>query len=810
MRIIPFVTFGVITTALIIILNSTLLVPAPLGKLLSPQSGIWQNAEPADYNYSADLSFKQLKGKVNVYFDNRLVPHVFAEDENDAFFVQGYLHAKFRLWQMEFQTHAAAGRISELIGKKAIDFDRDKRRLGMVFAAENSLKEGEKDPETLAECDNYTAGVNAYIESLNESTLPLEYKLLGYHPEKWTNLKTALFLKYMSLDLAGSENDFEYTNAKSVFSSADFDKIYPVIMDSLDPIVPKGTVFPKPGIELKIPATADSLYFDTKDSTNIEEQKPDPNNGSNNWAVSGSRTKSGYPILCNDPHLGLNLPSLWYEMQISTPTYNAYGATFPGAPAIIIGFNDSCAFGFTNAMRDVRDYYEIKFKDSTRKEYWFDNEWKQTTFRIEKIKVKGEPDYSDTVAYTVIGPVMYDKNYSGGRATNHKYYAVRWKAHDPSNELKMFTLLDKAKNYNDYLDAIKYLHAPGQNCLFASKSGDIAIWDQGEFPAKWKRQGDFVMPGTDSSYFWQGMIPQDENPHLVNPERGYVSSANQLPADTSYPYYLGGSYPPYRGWEINKRLSAMDNITPEDMMKLQTDNYNVFGEMALPVLVNNMEVLKLSNDELKYFDILKTWNLRNDVDSKGATLFVLTWDSLENKVWDDEFLKTNLQLMMPYESTLLNNILKDSSFKFLDDINTPQKETLGDDVTAAFKKAVFVAEHADSIGRLEWGKYKDTKVLHLARLDALSRLHLPIGGGTNTINAANQQHGPSWRMIVSLTPQTQAYGVYPGGQSGNPGSRFYDNFVDAWVQGKYFTLWVMKATDANDDRVKWTMSFRNG
>lgn len=810
MRIIPFLIFGVFTTALIVILNSTLLIPAPLGKLLSPQSGVWQNAEPADENYSADLTFPQLKGKVNVYFDARLVPHVFAEQENDAFFVQGYLHAKFRLWQMEFQTHAAAGRLSEIVGKKAIEFDRDKRRLGMVFAAENSLKEVEKDPATLAECNNYTAGVNAYIESLNESSLPLEYKLLGYYPEKWTNLKTALFLKYMSLDLAGGENDFEMTNAKTVFSSADFDKIYPIIMDSLDPIVPKGTIFPKPGIELKIPSTADSLYFDKKDSTTIEEQKPNPANGSNNWAVSGLKTKSGYPILCNDPHLGLNLPSLWYEMQISTPTYNVYGATFPGAPAIIIGFNDSCAFGFTNAMRDVRDYYEIKFKDDSRKEYWFNNEWKPTTFRIEKIKVKGQPDYLDTVAYTVIGPVMYDKSFNGGRSTNDKYYAVRWKAHDPSNELKMFTLLDKAKNYDDYLEAIKNLHTPGQNCLFASKSGTIAIWDQGEFPAKWKRQGDFVMPGTDSSYLWQGTIPQDENPHLVNPERGFVSSANQLPADSSYPYYLGGHFPPYRGWEINKRLSAMNNITPQDMMKLQTDNYNVFGEMALPVLVKNMQVSKLNNAERKYFEILKSWNFRNDVDSKGATLFVLTWDSLEKVVWNDEFKKTNLQLMMPYESTLLNDILKDSTFKFLDNINTPQKETLGDDVTAAFKEAAYVAANADAHGKLEWAKYKDTKVLHLARLDAFSRLHLPIGGGTNTINAANEQHGPSWRMIVSLTPETEAYGVYPGGQSGNPGSKFYDNFVDTWAQGKYFTLWVMKASDAKDERVKWTMNFKGG
>ncbi len=807
MKIIPFIIFGFVTIILILILNTSLVLPAPLGKLLAPQSGVWQNAESVGQNFSDELSFPQLEGNVNVYFDNRLVPHVFADKENDAYFVQGYLHAKFRLWQMEFQTQAAAGRLSELVGNKALEFDRDKRRLGMVYAAENSLKEVEKDPATLVECDNYTAGVNAYIESLKESSLPLEYKLLGYVPERWTNLKTALFLKYMSLDLAGGENDFEYTNAKSVFSSADFDVLYPIIMDSLDPIVPKGTVYPPPGIELKIPATADSIYFNEKDSVDIKEQKPNPANGSNNWAVAGSKTKSGYPILCNDPHLGLNLPSLWYEMQISTPTYNAYGATFPGAPAIIIGFNDSCAFGFTNAGRDVRDYYEIIFRDDSRKEYWFNNEWQKTNFRIEHIKIKESPDFLDSVAYTNIGPVMYDKNFDGGKSSNKKNYAVRWKAHDPSNELKMFTLLDKAKNYDDYAEAIKYLHTPGQNCIFACKNGDIAIWDQGEFPAKWKRQGDFVMQGMDSSYLWQGMIPQEENPHLVNPERGFVSSANQLPADSAYPYYLGGSFPVYRGWEINKRLSVMNNITPKDMMKLQTDNYNVFAEMAVPILIKNMNLRKLDNDERTYFEILKNWNFINNDSSKGATIFVLAWDSLENRVWKDELSKTKLDLMMPYESTLLNNLLKDPAFKFVDDINTSRVETLSEIVTSAFKNAFVSMRFADLNDKLEWAKYKDTRVEHLARIDPFSRLHLPVGGGNNTINATKSQHGPSWRMIVSLTPKTQAWAVYPGGQSGNPGSKFYDGFVDTWSKGGYYTLWLMKAGESTDKRVKWRMQF---
>ena len=807
MKIILFIVFAVVTISLVLLFNTNMILPVPLGKLLSPQHGLWQNAEPVNEDYSSQLSFPNLKGKVKVYFDARLVPHVFAEDENNAFFVQGYLHAKFRLWQMEFQTRAAAGRLSEILGPITIEYDRDKRRLGMVYAAETSLKEIEKDPETLAEFDNYTAGVNAYIESLTESSLPIEYKLLGYSPEKWTNLKSALFMKYMALELAGYEKDFEMTNAKSVFSSADFNKIYPIVMDSLDPIVPKDSVFPKPAIHLKIPASADSLYFDTRDSTAIVEQKTNPDNGSNNWAVSGKKTKSGSPIFCNDPHLGLNLPSIWYEMQLSTPSYNAYGATFPGAPTVIIGFNDSCAWGFTNAQRDVRDYYEMKFKDETRNQYWFDSAWHPSSFRIEDIKVKGQPDYFDTVVYTNIGPVMYDKSFSGGRNTNEKNYAVRWKAHDPSNELKMFTLLNKAKNYKDYLRAIKYLHTPGQNCIFASKSGDIAIWDQGRFPAKWYRQGDFVMPGTDSSYLWQAMIPQRENPHLINPERGFVSSANQLPADTSYPYYLGGSFPPYRALEINKRLESMNGITPQDMMKLQTDNYNIFGEMALPVLMKNIKLDQLSGEEKKYFNILKSWDNRNDTASKGATLFVVTWDSLETTVWKDEFIKTGLELSWPSESTLFDDIEKYPDFKFFDNINTPQVETLSDDVTSAFKKAAAVVGSADENGKMEWAKYKDTRVEHLARIDAFSRLHLPIGGGTNTINAAKEQHGPSWRMVVSLTAETEAWGVYPGGESGNPGSKFYDDFVTDWALGKYYKLWMMKDSEVNDKRVKWVMSF---
>ncbi|HTB51188.1 MAG TPA: penicillin acylase family protein [Ferruginibacter sp.] len=809
MRVLPFVISSAVTAGLVVILSTKLVLPAPLGNLLSPQQGIWQNAEDDNYNFSADLKFPQLTGKVNVYIDDRLVPHVFAEKENDVYFVQGYLHAKFRLWQMELQTLAAAGRASEIIGDKALEHDREFRRLGMVYAAEISLKEVEKDPAIKAECDAYTAGVNAYIDNLTESQLPIEYKLLGYKPEKWNNLKTALFLKYMSLDLAGHEDDFEMTNAKSFFSPDDFNKLFPLVQDSLDPIIPKGTIFDSAKVHPIAPANVDSAYFDNKDIAAVEEDKPDRDNGSNNWAVAGTKTRTGYPILCNDPHLGLNLPSLWFEMQLSTPTFNAYGATFPGAPGVIIGFNDSAAFGFTNGGRDVRDYYEIKFKDDSRKEYWFNNDWKQTDFRVEVIKIKDKPDYLDTVAYTIFGPVMYDKSFTGGRTGGTKSYAVRWKAHDPSDDLKAFNMLDHANNYADYNAAVTNLHTPGQNCVFACKNGDIAIRAQGDFPAKWKGQGDFVMPGIDSSYMWQGMIPQDEIPFQYNPARGFVSSANQKPTDSTYPYYLGRDYPLYRGYFINRELADKTDITVQDMMDLQTSEYDVFAEMALPIFLENMKEDQLTAEEKKYFTILKYWDINDDATSKGATVFNVVWKNFTKVVYDDDYAHAPKVIMHPFESTLLESVLKDTAYKFLDNIQTPQVETLSDDVTAAFKKAVVELEKIDQEGRLQWAKYKDTHINHLTKLEAFSRLHLPIGGGTYCVNAAKSDHGPSWRMVVSLTSQTEAYGIYPGGQSGNPGSKYYDDFVDKWVAGKYNILWMMSKGEEKDQRVKWKMVFSN-
>lgn len=813
MRIVSFVISTVITLALIFALNKRWDAIPPLGKFLSPQSGFWQAAEAIGEDLSEELAFANLAGKVNVYLDERLVPHVFAEKDNDAYFVQGYLHAKYRLWQMDFQSRAAAGRLSEVLGNdRLLNYDRLQRRMGMVHAAEGMVAEMEKDAGTKKVMDAYTAGVNAYIDNLTEASLPLEFKLLGYKPEKWSNLKIALFIKLMSADLAGLSyaKDLEFTNQKAIFSRREMAILYPQVDDSLQPIIPPGTAFTA-SVEVPAPpASADSLYYSIDSTVNpVKVPKPVDIKGSNNWAVSGSKTKSGAAILCNDPHLRLTLPAIWFEMQMHTPTMNAYGATFPSIPGVVIGFNENISFGFTNAGRDVIDYYKIRFKDESRREYWYNGRWQPVQMRVEEISRLGKETVLDSVAYTVFGPVIYDHTFNNGDSTLSLSVAMRWTAHDPSNELLMWLKLNRAKNYSDFDNAIKHFSTPGQNMIFASKTGDIAIWQQGRFPLRWEGQGVYVMPGEDTSYAWKGWIPQSDNPHIVNPEQGFIQSANQRAVDSTYPYFIPGDYFTPRGIAVHQQLNVMQNITPQDMMKLQRDVYSTLAADLVPFLLSHIDSNYVSETEWKFLEELKNWNYQVTADSKAPTIYQTWFDSLEKAIWRDEFSTVGKTVTYPSEQTLFEILKRDSTSKFIDNIFTPQVETLNQQVTTAFKMAASQLTAEEAANGLVWWKHKESSIQHLLRdaVPAFGRFNIKSGGWGNVINAYGKTHGPSWRMIVHMTPEIEAYGIYPAGQSGNPGSRFYDNFIDDWIAGKYYRLWMMKASETTDKRIIGKISF---
>ena len=824
MRLLPFLASALVTTGLVVTLNTQLKLGATkspkLGYFLSPQHGFWKNAENINTNFDATILANDLKGDVDVTIDDRLVPHIYADNDLDAYYVQGYLHAKFRLWQMDFQTRVASGRLSEIAGADKLSIDRFFRRLGMVYGAEQTESYiNENNPVMKATVDSYTAGVNAYINQLKPEDLPFEYKLMNYAPELWTPKKTYLFLMFMSYDLTGrsATTDLQLTNTRDYLGYDLFQKLYPNQQDSLDPIIPRGTEFAETSIKPIKPGSADTAYLKMpapKKLFRYEEspEAPNKNNGSNNWAVSGSKTKSGRPILCSDPHLGLNLPSLWFEVQITTPTHSTYGASFPGSPAVIIGFNDSLAWGVTNAGRDVLDYYEVKFKDSTQNEYWYNGAWKNVTKRTEVIKVKDSADVIENISMSHWGPVMFDAFYQN-QQSNGKNLAVKWTAHNTSTGVETFYKLNRAKNVSDYLQAISLWKCPGQNFVMATKTGNIAIKQQGDFVARWERQGDFIMPGEDSTYDWQGIIPGNENPMIMNPERGFVSSANQKSTDATYPYYLGtaSSFPLYRGISVNQHLTPMTQITPQDMMALQTNNDNVFAAQARPALNRLIQMDLLSPAAKKMVTILNAWDLKNDENSKGITVFKLIWDSVESAVWSDELAGSKIPLTKPESFVLLEQICRDTNFTVADDIRTKDKvETLKDQVNVGIERATQQLLILEKENKLTWGSFKATRVVHLTKIPALSRLNLPIGGGVNIINATTENHGPSWRMVVHMTDEIEAYGLYPGGQSGNPGSPFYDNFVDYWAAGKYYRLlFLSKEKLKESERAKWHIQFKH-
>jgi penicillin amidase len=317
------------------------------------------------------------------------------------------------------------------------------------------------------------------------------------------------------------------------------------------------------------------------------------------------------------------------------------------------------------------------------------------------------------------------------------------------------------------------------------------------------------MPGNDSAYMWQGFIPQAENPHSKNPARGYLQSGNQRPADSTYPYFIPGSYITPRGITIDHKLAAMNGITPADMMALQNNYFNTLAEDARDILLKYVKEGELSATEKKYLDIFKSWDLLASPDSKGQTVYQAWYDSLEVEVWKDELSQIKPEAPWPQKQTLMECLKRDSAMKFIDNVNTPAKETLYDDVTTALKKASAFLAKEEAEGKLEWSKFKNPTVYHLLKdaLPAFARKGLHVGGNGDIINAVTHSHGPSWRMIVQLTSPTEAYGVYPGGQSGNPGSKYYDDFIDKWVEGKYNKLWFMREGDRTDKNIKWTMKF---
>lgn len=797
---------ALLTSLLIYALSVPLGSLPPVGSFFHPTMGFWANAETVGVTGEITLPTSSTTEPVEVFYDDRGVPHIFAQNDADLYFAQGYVSARDRLFQMELQIRAAGGTLSEWLGQSTVEYDRNQRRLGMMYGAEQAMTLITENDTIRTVIESYADGVNAYINSLSYETYPLEYKILDAAPAEWKPINTALLLKYMTQMLAGRSDDFRTSNTIAHFGEDFVSSYLSSPADLMDPIIPDTKEWLFDPIKVNPPNT----IYEPGYADEIEPWKPDPLNGSNNWVVDSSKTAGGYPILSNDMHLNMSMPSIWYEMQLHAPGINVYGVNLQGAPAIIVGFNESIAWGLTNNGGDVMDWYDITFRNDEKQEYMHDGEWLPVSERVETINIKAEPAINDTILFTHHGPVYESDQVTPTSEVIQQNHALRWIAHDPSNELLALYNANRAQDHNEFKNAFQMFKAPSQNINFASVDGDIALQTIGQFPVKWRYQGRSVGNGADSRYDWKDVVPYEQNPYALNPERGFLSAANQNPTSPDYPYYLGESFAPYeRGRRINDLLREMDNITVSDFEEMLMDNYSYHAYRLLPALLDAIPRDSLDSDNREYLSRLENWDYFNRADAVEPTIFYYWWQQLDDAIWNDNY-DTPYPMRQPSRDITVDLVLENPESVWLDDIRTPEIESLDDLTLHAFTDAIESLE--SRYGRLtadwQWGTVRNTNLGHVAQIPGMGVPNLFTGGGAESINAIRGSHGPSWRMVVELDPNgVRGYGVYPGGQSGNPGSKTYDQFVETWRTGELYELQFLQDKPTNRDNFPLMIRF---
>jgi penicillin amidase len=540
--------------------------------LVAVAGGVWFVRRPWP-EISGQLQMPGLQAPVRIVRDTWGVPHIFAENEHDLFMAQGYVHAQDRLWQMEWNRNIANGTLATLIGDAGVAADQFTRTMGTLRSAQSDYQL--IDPEERTMLDNYSAGVNAYIES-HRNRLPLQYTLLGVTPRPWTPIDSLAFGNVISFSLQGNHR-LELLRARLL------PQIGEEKLQALLPMYESN----KP---LIIPQQANGYRWLSATSSDKEDYLAqllgDPNAswGSNNWVVSGSRTTTGKPILANDTHLNQSMPSIWYQNGLHGGRFNTVGYTRAGVPLVLIGHTERVAWGITNLNPDVQDLYIEKFDNRDNPtQVEFNNAWEPLTIIPETIQVKGKDPISFNVYVTRHGPIVNDVIDTRGQT---EPLALSWAAYGSSTIFHSIVLLNQASNWDEFRNAIRYWDLPSQNFVYADVDGNIGYQASGKVPIRApQHQGTVPVPGWTGEYEWKGLIPFEELPYSFNPPEGFIGTANNKIVDDSYPYSLAAEWDPgYRARRIIDLLQANDKVSVEYVKQMQADTYSLPAEALMPYL----------------------------------------------------------------------------------------------------------------------------------------------------------------------------------------------------------------------------------
>ena len=812
-------------------------------------------------------SFPQVDGQVNVVGlrdqvevirDSNGIPQIYADNPTDLFYTQGYVQAQDRFFEMDFRRHLTAGRLSELVGADAIETDKFVRTLGWRDVARRELEQ--LSPSTRRYLEAYSDGVNAYIEDKSAGELSLEYTVLSvtgpdYVPEPWTPVDSVAWLKAMAWDLRSNMDDeIDRVLATQDLSAAQVEELYPSYpYKRHDPIVTKGGIrkgrfqsgsdaslsraAPPPQLSADTISVLRGIRDAARNLPDVLSSDSLKGLGSNSWVVSGDHTKSGSPLLVNDPHLAPSMPGVWYQMGLhcnevtmSCP-FDVSGFTFAGMPGVIIGHNDRIAWGLTTMYSDVTDLYLEDVNDNAGTYRYRQREVPLRTHK-EEIRVAGRDEpVTITVRSTRHGPLISDVDDDAadagstaaaatvGAETDATSYAValRWTALQPGRTMDAIFGINQATNWRQFHRAAMHLDVPSQNLVYADVDGHIGYQAPGRIPIRRLGDGRWPVPGWDPRYEWVRDIPYRQLPSVLDPKQGYIVTANQAVIGRKYPYRLtSDSAYGYRSQRIIDLLKGKDQLTVDSMADLQKDTYNANAALLVPYLLD----IKLPGGYYRSGQkLLQDWDFTQPADSGAAAYFNVVWrdllaltfhDQLPESVWPDGGERW-------WE--VVSKIIDDPNSSWWDDVTTDDiVETRYDILRQALLDARddMTMYQARDASQWTWGHIHKLKLENptlgasgVGMVESMfNRGPYEVGGGSGSVDATSWDaakgfevtSAPSMRMVVDLSNFDQSRWIQLSGESGHAYQGNYADQTSMWVDGDMLPwAYTRDAVDATND-----------
>jgi penicillin amidase len=752
---------------------------------------------------AGSVAVEALRGNVEIIRDVDGIPHIRANDEADALFGLGYVHAQERLWQMEFQRRVAQGRLSEIVGPEGLAADRLLRTIGLTRAARAAWPK--LDGRSRALIEAYVAGINAFLNDHHGGGLPVEFALLRTAPEPWTGVDVVAWQKTMALQLSANWRD-ELLRLRVAARVGDegagllmpaYTPNGPVILppDAVLRSQPIGTVNPTAPAPGRVPSGASGDLAALAAIIDTLDVAPPLEGGSNNWVVSGSRSITGKPLLANDPHLAGQAPAVWYLAHVSGGALDVIGATLPGVPGVLIGRNQRIAWGITALLGDVQDLYVEKV--NTRDQAEYNGALEPVRVVQETIKVRGEPDVLLRVRITRHGPVITDV-----LERPQSTLALRWTGLDPEDaNAESFIRVNLAGSWAEFTAALRRTHVPLLNFVYADVDGNIGYYGPGAYPVRAAGDGTRPVPGWTGEFEWRGYLHESEWPSAFNPSRGYLVSANNKVAPDTFPFPLGSSWEaPYRAARIVEMIERTSKLAVEDMQRMQRDVQSAQVKVVLPFL---MKARPLDTPGRDAMDVLRDWDGTLDGSSAQAALYEAWYDATVRGLFEDELgedLATDFTARRSLAAKAVDHLIQAGDAAWCDDVRTAEPETCETLLGRTLRRAL--ADMSDrqgtsTLAKWRWDRVNAARFPHrpLDAVPILSRFFsrvVPRGGDAFTVTPVmpldEDVFVSSYRQIIDLAGADSSRFVIPMGQSGHVWSDRYADLLDRWNNVEYIPM----------------------